>query len=188
STMSPSWLSSSYNDRSCPKVCGDSITPVTGTHHCSCYRRQKFIDSLRRRDVFLDNLEQVRAKYDFVVAGYVVMPEHFHLLSVEPHVRKLSLAMQVLKQRVSLRCRGRKRSKANQIRLWDDAAPPAFWQPRYYDFNVFTEQKYVEKLRYIHRNPMKRGLVASLELWKWSSYRDYWLGETGKVKIGNGRL
>jgi putative transposase len=43
----------------------------------------------------------------------------------------------------------------------------------------------VEKLRYIHRNPVKRGLVRSPELWQWSSFRDYWFGETGKVKIGN---
>jgi REP element-mobilizing transposase RayT len=100
-------------------------------------------------------------------------------------VAKLFRAMQVLKQRVSLRCRGKKGKKANQMRLWDEAAPPAFWQPRYYDFNVFTQRKYVEKLRYIHRNPVKRGLVASPELWRWSSYRDYWLGERGKVKIVN---
>jgi putative transposase len=155
---------------------------------------------VRRRDLFLDILEQVRAKYDFVVAGYVdihpaarkprasgtpVMPEHFHLLIGEPHVAKLSRAMQVLKQRVSLGCRGKKRKKANQMRLWDEAAPPAFWQPRYYDFNVFTQRKYIEKLRYIHRNPVKRGLVASPELWRWSSYRDYCLSEKGKVKIGN---
>jgi putative transposase len=69
---------------------------------CSCYRRQKFLDSVRRRDLFLEILEQVRAKFDFVVAGYVVMPEDFHLLISEPRVRKLSSAMQVLKQRVSL--------------------------------------------------------------------------------------
>src|SRR5215813_8469451 len=139
----------------------------TGDWHfitCSCYHRQKFLDSVRRRDLFLDILEQVRAKYQFVVAGYVVMPEHFHLLIGEPRVAKLS---------------------ANQMRLWDDAPPPSFWQPRYYDFNVYTRRKYIEKLRYIHRNPVKRGLVESPELWRWSSYRDYWLGETGKVKIGN---
>ena len=72
----------------------------TGDWHfitCSCYCRQRFLDWARRRDLFLDILEQVRAKYDFVVAGYVVMPEHFHLLIGEPRVAKLSRAMQVLK-------------------------------------------------------------------------------------------
>ena len=108
----------------------------TGDRHfitCSCYRRQKFLDSVRRRNVFLDIPEQTRAKYDFVVAGYVVMPEHFHLLIGEPRVKKLWVAMQVLKQRVSLRARWKKRKKANQLRLWDDVLPPTFWQPRYYE-------------------------------------------------------
>ena len=123
--------------------------------------------------------------YISLVLGYVAMPEHFHLLIGEPRRGKLSLAMQVLKQRVSLRCRGKKRKNGNQMGLWDHALPASFWQPRYYDFNVFTQRKYVEKLRYIHRIPVKRGLVKSLELWRWSSYRDYWLGETGRVKIGN---
>jgi hypothetical protein len=43
------------------------------------------------------------------------------------------------------------------MQLWEDQIPRAFWQPRYHDFNVFSEKKYVEKLRYIHRNPVKRG-------------------------------
>jgi hypothetical protein len=42
----------------------------------------------------------------------------------------------------------------------------------YYDFNVPTHNKSVEKLRYIHRNPVRRGLVAKPEDWKWSSFRD----------------
>src|SRR5262245_56019677 len=98
----------------------------TGDWHfitCSCYRREKFLDSLRRWDLLLDILEQVRAKYDFVVAGYVAMTEHFHLLIGEPRVGKLSLAMPVLKQRVSLRCRGKKRKNANQMGLWEHASP-----------------------------------------------------------------
>lgn len=69
----------------------------TGDWHfitCSCYRRQKFLNSVRRRDLFLNILEQVRTKYDFVVAGYVAMPEHFHLLISEPRIGKLSVAMQ----------------------------------------------------------------------------------------------
>jgi putative transposase len=152
---------------------------------CSCYRRQRFLDSVRRRDLFLEILEQVRAKHDFVVAGYVVMLENFHLLISEPRVGKLSSVMQVLKQRVSRRCRGKRRRSADQVKLWEDQGPPSFWQIRYYDFNVFRQKKYVEKLCYIHRNPVKRGLVASPELWRWSSFRDYMLGETGKLKIGN---
>ncbi len=40
------------------------------------------------------------------------------------------------------------------------------WQKRFCDFNVCTDQKGVEKLRYMHRNPVKRGLVQSPEQWE----------------------
>ena len=63
--------------------------------------------------------------------------------------------------------------------------PRHFWQARFYDFNVWTEKKRIEKLRYIHRNPVTRGLVDSPEKWKWSSFRSYMCGETGPVKIND---
>jgi putative transposase len=150
---------------------------------CSCYPRLQFLGSARRRDLFLKILEEVRQKFDFVVWGYVAMPEHFHLLITEPRRRTLAIAMQVLKQRVSLRCRKSPR-RAPQPRLWEEPPVRAFWQARYYDFNVFRERKHIEKLRYIHRNPVKRGLVASPELWRWSSFRFYRWGERGPVKVG----
>ena len=60
-----------------------------------------------------------------------------------------------------------------------------FWMPRFYDFNVWTEKKRIEKLRYIHRNPVARGLVASLEQWPWTSFRWYSAGEIGPLKIND---
>ena len=130
--------------------------------------------------MFLKVLEQTRKKYQFVVAGYVVMPEHVHLLIGEPKIEDPSRVMQVLKQRVSLQCRAKK-TAAN---IFSEQVPAAFWQPQSYDFNVRTEKKYVEKLNYIHSNPVRRGLVESPELWPWSSFRHYWLGEEGPVKVG----
>lgn len=59
------------------------------------------------------------------------------------------------------------------------------WQKRFYDFNVCTEKKRVEKLRYMHRNPVKRGLVASPEEWDWSSFRAYLKGEKGLVEVNS---
>ena len=67
------------------------------------------MNSAPRRDLFLKILEETRKKYQFIVAGYVVMPEHFHLLIGEPKIKNPSVVMQVLKQRVSLRCRKKKR-------------------------------------------------------------------------------
>jgi hypothetical protein len=97
------------------------------------------------------------------------MPEHVHLLVNEPERGTLAQAMQSLKQGV-----------ARKLAL--RAADP-FWQARYYDFNVWSERKFVEKLRYIHRNPVKRGLVVRPEDWTWSSFRHYLNGQAGPVEI-----
>ena len=164
-----------------------------GAHHlhfitCSCYRRLPFLNRARSRDRFLSILEQVRQRYRFVVVGYVVMPEHIHLLITEPEVGSPSTIMQVLKQRTARALLPkRKRKDPRQGSLFGERSQPrAFWQARFYDFNVWTSKKRVEKLKYMHRNPVKRGLVASPEQWRWSSYRFYFLGEGGVVRVNVG--
>jgi putative transposase len=149
----------------------------------SCYHRRPFLGSARRRDLVLRVLEQTRVSYDFGIVGYVIMPEHIHLLISEPQRKNLSTAIKAFKQAVARRALGRRKRDASQIALFTDSAPQRFWQPRFYDFNVFTEKKRVEKLRYMHRNPVTRGLAARPEDWRWSSYRYYMLNETGIVTI-----
>ena len=152
----------------------------------SCYRRQALLGNVRNRNLFLRVLEQVRRRYDFVVVGYVVMPEHIHLLLSEPERGNPSLVMQALKQGFARRLlhRLRKKHSSCQASLWDDALNEGhIWQRRFYDFVVWSERKRVEKLRYMHRNPVKRGLVLEPEQWRWSSYRHYAYGETGTVWV-----
>jgi len=111
------------------------------------------------RCIFEQTLERVRKWYGLYVTGYVVMPEHVHLLISEP-------------ERASFggwrfRCSSRSFLPTSQARR---GGP--FWQARYYDFK-----------RYIHRNPVKRGLVESPEQWAWSSFRHYISGVEGMVEI-----
>jgi putative transposase len=97
------------------------------------------------------------------------MPEHVHLLVSEPGRGEPSVVMQMLKQIAS------HQMKTPDLRR--------FWQVRYSDFPVWSEKKRVEKLRYIHRNPVQRGLVAQPEDWKWSSFRQWATGCEGRVEI-----
>ena len=135
----------------------------------SCYGRQPKLGTASHRNAFEQSLEQSRRTYDFCVAGYVVMPEHVHLLVTEPESRSLATAVQALKQSVS-------RTLALRAR-------EPFWHARYYDFNVWSEEKRIEKLRYLHRNPVARGLVEKPEDWEWSSFRHYFTGVEGVVEI-----
>ena len=96
--------------------------------------------------------------------------------------------MQVLKQRSARALLPKnKPCDPRQIKLFGEIFERGpFWQTRFYDFNLRTEKKRVEKLRYMHRNPVKRGLVAEPEDWRWSSYRSYLLGEVGPVRVNEG--
>jgi putative transposase len=132
----------------------------------SCYRRQPYLGSAEAKSLFQRSLETMRIRYDFFVTGYVAMPEHVHLLIGEPKKAVLAKAIQGLKLSVAVQ-----RSEC------------PFWQPRYYGFNVFTDRKRIEKLRYIHRNPVTRGLVKEPDAWIWSSFRHYSTGEAGVVEI-----
>ena len=116
---------------------------------CSCQRRRPWLGTARRRNFFLDLLEQTRQRYRFVVLGYVVMPEHFHVLLSEPEKGTPSTVMQVLKQRFARRVlqQWRQRRHAAQRLLWqaDSFEPAHVWQARFYDFNLWSERKLAEK-------------------------------------------
>jgi putative transposase len=143
---------------------------------CSCYRRLPLFASVRSKNLFVKILGEVRDRYGFSLVGYVVMPEHIHLLISEPGKGTPSTVMQVLKQRVSRRSRRKPRASPRQLSLrfqGSDHTLPHFWQPRFYDFNVWSQKKFVEELQYMHLNPMKRKLVAHPKDWPWSSFSFY---------------
>lgn len=133
----------------------------------SCYRRLPFLNDDHSRITFEHILETLRKRHRFHVHGYVLMPEHVHLLLSEPENQPLKTTLNVLKAETSKPLKGDRKQ---------------FWQIRY-DFNVFTEKKRIEKLRYMHRNPVARGLVSKPEDWPWSSYLHYLANHRGRIKI-----
>lgn len=153
----------------------------------SCYRRLPLPGTARARNIFVRALGQIRRRYGFRLVGYVVMPNHVHLLIGESAKGTPSTVLKVLKQVVSRDLRKkRRRTPEGQLRLafskWGEEFP-RFWQPRFYDFNVYTSKKKREKLEYMHANPVNRGLVKNPAGWIWSSYLFYLNGEGGLVEI-----
>jgi REP-associated tyrosine transposase len=159
-----------------------------------CYHRRRLLTTDASRRIFESALERVRRSYRLYVYGYVVMPEHVHLLLSEPQQdtlkggplkpgfglsgdvhwlsktqqHTLADALKSLKQGVSRRLIG-------------DAEH--FWQKRYYDLNIRNYPQFVEKLRYIHRNPVKCELCERPDDWQWSSFRHYATGCEGRIEI-----
>ena len=103
--------------------CGRDLHFVTFT----CYRRQPLLDTPSARSTFEIVMERTRRKHHFYITGYVVMPEHVHLLLSEPQVGKLSATIQVIKQLVS-----RQLGSTNE-RFWRRPDPlrstPSFAKP-----------------------------------------------------------
>lgn len=142
----------------------------------SCYERRALLESKQAKAAFVKILGEVRVRYGFRLAGYVLMPDHVHLVISESPNRTPAKVIQVLKQRVSRALRGKERSEQRQFSLpfsGELAERRRFWQRRYYDFNVYSEKKLREKLQYMHMNPVKRKLVAHPGEWPWSSWSFY---------------
>jgi REP-associated tyrosine transposase len=180
----------------------------------SCYRRRPYFAAAEVFDLFVQCLEDMRLRFDVSVYGYVVMPEHVHLLLSEPaafagdystaqvsaqktganlgHRALLAEAMHYLKLSFAKRAR-RLRSSSSASSCTQVSAQRtganlghllgSFWEKRYYDRNVRDYYEFTVKLRYLHRNPVKRGLVRAPEEWKWSSFRHYALREVGVMEI-----
>ena len=134
----------------------------------SCFQRLPLLDAPGAKGTVEAVLEQMRARHDARVYAYVLMPEHIHLLVNEPPRILLAQLVKAVKQMTSRKLRG---------------ARQKFWQDRYYDSNIYGEKACSEVIRYIHRNPVKRGLAASPEDWPWSSFRHYATGAKGTIEI-----
>jgi len=156
----------------------------------SCYRRKaKFADT-RFYDLFPLCLEAMRLRFQMRIYGYVVMPEHVHLLVSEPEHGNLAEAMHYLKLSFSKRARSLTGTQvsvqtmdANLGHQQAMGCDEPFWQKRYYDRNLRSVREFGIKLRYLHRNPVKRGLVREPGDWKWSSFRHYAFREMGVIEI-----
>ena len=148
----------------------------------SCYRRQPFFNSPSVYDLFPICLERTRRRFELRVYGYVVMPEHVHILVSEPDKGTLADAIHYLKLSFTKRLRSQVGAQKKGANLGHPETG-SFWQARYYDRNIRNAREFTVKLRYIHRNPVKRGLVENPEDWTWSSFRHYASREVGLVEI-----
>jgi putative transposase len=169
---------------------------LTGFHHsgqshfvtfCYYHRLRLFTTEASCR-IFESALERVRRSYRLCVYGYVVMLEHVHLLLSEPQrdtncptQAKIGLEWATCPQRDTLADALTSLKQGVARRLIDDAEH--FWQKRYHDFNIRNYPQFVEKLRYIYRNPVRQGLCDRPEDCQWSSFRHYAIGAEGRVEI-----
>ena len=134
----------------------------------SCHHRRPFLTTPDSKNLVEQVLERTRQTHGFDLHAYVLMPEHVHLLLSEPTHHTLATTLKVLKQETSKLLIGSRTQ---------------FWQDRYFDFNVRTEPKRLEKIRYIHRDPVKRGFTITPEDYPWSSAHHYATGTLRTIHL-----
>jgi putative transposase len=145
----------------------------------SCNRRLPLLSNDTICQLFLESLDESRRKHGFQLFAWVIMPEHVHLLMQPRLDADLSDALLSLKLAVSkvVIARWRQLNAPILARITDSDGTPRYWQPGGgFDGNVRSLLEFCREVRYIHRNPVKRGLVEAPEHWRWSSVR-WWMGE-----------
>jgi putative transposase len=161
----------------------------------STYRRVRIFDSDRFKQRFIETLADLRVELKFRIAGYVLMPEHCHLLIWPSELANPSQIKQKLEERTAnfiLRTLRRNLNSAWFRKMLIPFQLPVtvhhhahyrVWQRGGYDLNIWSEKKRLEKLNYMHNNPVKRGLVKTPGDWPWSSWRFYYRGDASVLAM-----
>lgn len=143
---------------------------------CSCYRRLPLFQNVKIKDAFAAYLGKSRDRLAFKLCAWVLMPEHFHLVLRPTPEHEMFQVLRGIKAgfaRLMIAC-WRELDAPILKRITDSSGRVRFWQTGGgYDRNVYTEDELIEKIAYIHQNPVRRGLVERPGDWRWSSAGHY---------------
>jgi len=165
----------------------DSIYYITTV----VYNRLPIFTSASYAIAFIDSLNFYRYKQQYKILGYVIMPDHVHLLIWLQGLPTISDIMRDLKKFTSVHLIRQAEVEGNQA--WLAAFKQAgdktgrsqnkVWQDSFWDKIVYSDKMLRQKLNYIHRNPVRAGLVELVEAYPYSSYRNYVDGDDSLILI-----
>jgi putative transposase len=138
----------------------------------STYRRIRYFQSEKQYERLAQLIEYYRTRDNAIIHGYVLMPNHFHLLVSIPEENSISDFMRDLKKRSAFEFKGKELGAYGKL-----------WQDRFDDLALRSMKTYLTKLNYIHNNPTKAGLVDKITDWPYSSAGHYLEGGKSVIKI-----
>jgi putative transposase len=155
----------------------------------SCYRQQNFLNEDKIREYLANAIGRAREKHDFDIWAYVIMPDHVHLL-IYPKAQGYSIAKILfsIKQPIARKAipylRKNHPDRLKHFATGQKNAPYRFWKPGGgYDRNITSIEILSQVVDYIHRNPIRQGLVTKPEEWFWSSYNEWAKPGTGPITV-----
>ena len=140
--------------------------------------------------LLVDAILRAKEKYPFKLVGYVIMPDHLHLL-INPFDQNISAVMKQIKGAAAHEILEWMRSRETEPSLaklklnspQKRAHQYALWLKEFFPVELWSLKFIQQKLQYIHNNPVRAGLCAHPADWKWSSYRAYFPHEPGSVPL-----
>ncbi len=144
--------------------------------------------------ILINNIKYYQIKHEFKVLGYVIMPTHFHwiVLLGKPGTT-ISAVMRDIKKYSAwdlLEVLEKEESKYFKIFISNNIKEQKrqFWIHRFDDVVIRDDKTFWRKLKYIHNNPVKEGLVEKAEDYKFSSAANYILGDNSVIEVDIGYI
>jgi REP element-mobilizing transposase RayT len=139
----------------------------------------------------IDSLNYYRYQYACKILGYVIMPDHIHLLIWPQTALVITDFMRDFKRFTSGRItrQAKLEGKSDWIERFEEAgnetkrADHKVWQDSFWEQDIFTRKFLEQKLNYIHMNPVRAGICANVEDYPYSSYRNYYLHDNQFIEI-----
>jgi len=146
----------------------------------SCYRRQPLLTNDVWRSMLSESIDRAAKRHQYHLLAFVYMPEHVHLLVYPstPSAGDIDKLLKAIKRPYSYRIKqllvrsGSSLLEKLTIRQRPGVETFRYWQEGPgYDRNLNEPGSVLAAIDYIHQNPVRRGLVARAENWRWSSAR-----------------
>lgn len=135
------------------------------------YKKRKIFESDRFKALYIKTIGYCRNKFAFKLVGFVIMPDHIHLLIIPPMKRTVSDIMHHID--------GVFANSYNKANI----SSGKVIQAKFWEHVVRNQKDLEEKLDYIHNNPVRAGFVKRSEDWEYSSFRNYYLDDNSVIKI-----
>jgi putative transposase len=126
----------------------------------ACYEHKHRLPTSQRRQDLLNQLFEAFIQENIAILAWVILPNHYHLLTETVDFRWLSKQLRLI--------HGRTARKWNK----EDGLTGKMWYS-YSDRAIRSEQHYYTAINYIHYNPVKHNLVKSPYDWQESSVNWY---------------
>jgi len=130
------------------------------------YKRQPLLLNISSVNLFLHCINGVKKKYPFEINAYAILPDHIHTIWTLPeNDSDYSNRWRLIK--------GNFTKSLPQSKQINSNGEKNIWQSRFWEHLIRSQEDYNKHCDYIHYNPVKHGLVESVDEWQFSSFKDF---------------